>query len=62
MVKLCLRGAPEGAAQIVILFGLLGGAITIMVMGQQIKGTVRPNDRCGSTDRPALHTLCIRML
>jgi hypothetical protein len=41
-----LAGAPEGAAQIVILFGplfILGGAITTMVMGQQIKGTARTN-------------------
>jgi hypothetical protein len=39
-----LAGPPEGAAQIAILFGplfILGGAITAMVIGEQIKGSTQ---------------------
>ena len=43
-----LAGAPEGQAQIAILFGplfILGGAITTMVIGEQIKNSDRATAR-----------------
>jgi hypothetical protein len=54
-----LAGPPEGAAQIVILFGplfIIGGAITATVIGGQVRGATQPRI-LGELDHHASHGL-----